>query len=112
MITNSIIATGDQLGAQMSTLAALMYIGIQNDQEVVFWEELKDYKRGFQFLEAFDISGIRLIKRCGRVEDRLLNKYNKLSSQSNDWKKQMNRIYRSRIYRFLDSVSQLCGFQA
>lgn len=36
MITDSMIAQGDQLGAQMSTLAELIYLAEVNQQEVVF----------------------------------------------------------------------------
>ena len=44
MITNTKIAFGDQLGAQMTSLACLYYIAKENNQNIVFFEELKNFK--------------------------------------------------------------------
>lgn len=104
MITDSSIAFGDQLGAQMGTLAALMHIGIQIDQEIVFWEELKNYRRGLQFLNVFNIDGIRMINRSGRLENKILEKYFKAASQNGNWKRQMNRIYKSHLTKLTDHL--------
>ena len=54
MLTNSRIAHGDQLGAQMTTLANLMYLSEVNNQELVFYNELKNFRRGYQFLDVFN----------------------------------------------------------
>lgn len=61
MITNTRIAFGDQLGAQMLTLANLYYIAKENNQRIVFFKELKNFKRGYQILDVFDIKNIDLI---------------------------------------------------
>ena len=47
MLTNSRIAHGDQLGAQTRGLANLMYLSEVNDQELVFYNELKNFRRGY-----------------------------------------------------------------
>lgn len=61
MLTNSRIAHGDQLGAQMTTLANLMYLSEVNNQELVFYNELKNFRRGYQFLDVFNCSGINIM---------------------------------------------------
>ena len=38
MITDSRIAFGDMLGAQMNTYAGLYYIAKENNYKLVFWE--------------------------------------------------------------------------
>ncbi len=55
MITNSIIAYGDQLGAQMSTLAELVYIAKENNQDLCFHNEYKNFRRSYCILKNFDI---------------------------------------------------------
>lgn len=105
MITNSMIAVGDQLGAQLSTLAALMHIGIINNQEIVFWEEMKSFKRGFQFLDVFDIDGLRLLRRCRKFETKMIDAYCGRYRHIGNWKKQMNRIYGKTIYQKLDRLA-------
>ena len=62
MITNSRISFGDQLGAQMMTLANLIYLSDINNQKIVFWDELKNFRRGYQFLDVFECNNINLIK--------------------------------------------------
>ena len=98
------IAYGDQLGAQLTTLAALMYVGIVNDQEVVFWKELRHFRRGFQFFDVFDIDGVNLIGRCNDAHSGIIDAYCKRYKHMNSWKKQMKRIYKSRVYSKLDKV--------
>lgn len=55
MITNSIIAYGDLLGAQMTTLAELVYIAKENNQDICFYNELKNFRRGYCILKYFDL---------------------------------------------------------
>lgn len=104
MITNSTIACGDQLGAQLTTMAALMYIGERNHQPIVFWKELMDYKRGMQFFDVFDIDGVEIISRCSRVSAFFIQKYCQKYKKIGDWRKRMRRIYNKKsIYRYLDA---------
>lgn len=56
MITNTIIAYGDQLGAQMSTLANLVFLAKENNQKLCFYMEYKNFRRRFLILENFNIS--------------------------------------------------------
>jgi len=64
VITFSKIAVGDQLGAQMVSFAKLYYIARENNQEIAFFKELMDYKRGYLFLKMFELSGyVRMIGR-------------------------------------------------
>ena len=63
MITNSIIAYGDRLGAQMSTLANLIYIAEENKQQIVFYDEIKGFRRHLQFFDVFDMGDyVKLIQ--------------------------------------------------
>lgn len=55
MITNSIIAWGDQLGAQMTTFAALYFIAEETGSDLCFYKEFKEFRRGFAILNNFDI---------------------------------------------------------
>lgn len=76
MITFSRIAEGDQLGAQMVSFAKLYYIAKENDQQIVFFKELMNYKRGYLFLKMFDLSEYVLITGknsfCTKIHDFLL----------------------------------------
>lgn len=68
MITNSIIAYGDRLGAQMSTLANLIYIAEKNKQQIVFYDEIKGFRRHLQFLDVFDMGNyVKLIQRYENI---------------------------------------------
>ena len=55
MITDSLIAYGDQLGAQMSTMANLVYVAKENKQDLCFYKELKRFRRRFLIFETFTI---------------------------------------------------------
>ena len=103
MITNSKIAWGDQLGAQLITLAELMYIAEETEQQIVFWEELRNYRRGYQFLDVFDVSDVTLISRCGSLLKKIVSVYSH-GGKKGSWQKQMKRIYQSRIHNIADSV--------
>lgn len=68
MITNSIIAYGDRLGAQMSTLANLIYIAEENKQQIVFYDEIKEFRRHLQFFDVFDMGDyVKLIQRYENI---------------------------------------------
>ena len=104
MITSSRIAWGDQLGAQLTKLAQLVYIAEMNEQELVMFDELRDYRRGYQFLNVFETPGfLRIINRASRCKNRTLEAYyTNYHTGTKDWKSQMNRIYKSTFYRCLD----------
>lgn len=55
MITDSTISEGDQLGAQMASLASLIHIGEMTGQEVVVFNEVRHAGRGMRFLLFFDL---------------------------------------------------------
>lgn len=70
MITNSKIAHGDFLGAQMSTMANLVYLSKENNQDICFYREYKNFRRRFLILENFNVpkqmnggGRIKLIRR-------------------------------------------------
>lgn len=69
MITNSIIAYGDQLGAQMSTMANLVYLAKENNQDLCFYNEFKNFRRRFLILENFKVqntdAGDCVVRRGG-----------------------------------------------
>lgn len=101
------ISFGDQLGAQMITLAQLYYIAKENNQEIVFFNELRYFRRGYLFLDVFDIECIELIyaNKLSRwlscIYDKLLGANH--NNQSN-WKKKMNRIYNNKLFMLLDKL--------
>lgn len=102
MITNSRIGWGDQLGAQLSTLANLTYIAKENKQQLVLWKELCNYRRGYQFLDVFDIKDIMCINRTKKIKNMIVSNYCSPYKKINSWQKQMNRIYNSKLYKYLD----------
>lgn len=55
MITNSIIAYGDRLGAQMGTFVSLVYLANENKTDLCFYKELKDFRRGFCIQKSFNL---------------------------------------------------------
>ena len=55
MITDSTIAEGDQLGAQMGSLASLIHIGELTGQEIAFFDEVRGAGRGMTFFHFFDV---------------------------------------------------------
>ena len=62
MITNSRIAYGDQSRAQMTSLTNLIYLSTINSQVIIFWDELRNFRRGYQVLDAFECDCIRLLQ--------------------------------------------------
>ena len=54
MITCSNIGFGNQLGAQMTNFADLYYIAKENNQSVKLLSDFRYFRRGYQFVEAFD----------------------------------------------------------
>ena len=88
MITDSRIAWGDQLGAQLTTLANLFYVAEENEQQLVLWEELKNYRRGYQFLDVFDIDDIEIIKRSGKLKSNMVSRYcSRSGKKDKNWRK-------------------------
>lgn len=104
MITNSRISMGDQLGAQLTTLAELIYIAKENNHELVFWNELRYYRRGYQFLDVFEITEVKLLTRCCKIVRKIVNIYSIRYKKLGSWKEQMNRIYNHKLYYYLDKV--------
>lgn len=103
MITDSKIAMGDQLGAQMCAYANLYCIAKENSQQLVFWEELIPFRRGLQFIQAFDISQERVLK--ANIVCRIVSlTYCGLFCGRGDWKKKFRRIYKSRLLSKFDAV--------
>ena len=105
MITDSRIAWGDQLGAQLTTLANLFYIAEENKQQLVLWEELKDYRRGYQFLDVFNISDINMMKRTGKIKSAVIERYCVCSTNDRgktDWQKNLQRFYNNRLMYYID----------
>lgn len=102
MITNSRIGWGDQLGAQLSTLANLTYIAKENNQQLVLWKELCNYRRGYQFLDVFEIKDILIINRSKKIKNIIISNYCSSYKKINSWQKQMNRIYKSKLHKYLD----------
>lgn len=100
MITNSRISFGDQLGAQMMTLANLIYLSDINNQKIVFWDELKDFRRGYQFLDVFECNNIRLIKSKYSLIRKLSNMITRINSDN--WKVSMQKIYFSKAKYYRD----------
>ncbi len=106
MITSSRIAWGDQLGAQLTKIAQLLYVAEKNSQELVLWEELKDYRRRYQFFEVFELpSFIKIISHSTSRKKAVIRKYCKrYHTNLGGWKSYMNRIYGSKFYKYLDRL--------
>lgn len=102
MITDSMIAQGDQLGAQMSTLAELIYLAEVNQQEVVFWEELKNFRRGYQFLDVFECDGIKLISGDNKTIRAMASRIKRINT--GNWKGNMKKAYFSHFNRYKDQL--------
>jgi len=106
MITNSVISYGDQLGAQMSTFAELVFLAKENRQDICFFKELKNFRRRYRILENFDLpahlqSGekLRFLRRLFLPIPELYCLQFKLKGRSVANHK---RIYFSRIRNFID----------
>ena len=102
MITDSMIAQGDQLGAQMSTLAELIYLAEANQQEIVFWDELKDFRRGYQFLDVFECNGIKFISSDNKAIHAMVSRIKRINT--GNWKGNMKKAYFSRFNRYKDRL--------
>lgn len=102
MITDSIIAYGDQLGAQMSTLANLLYLAESNNQQLVFYDEFSRFRRGFLFLDSFIPSAkIISVRRSSRIFSELYCRQFKRVARDGSYG--YRRIYKtSRIAAFFD----------
>ena len=102
MITDSMIAQGDQLGAQMSTLAEIIYLAEVNQQEIVFWDELKNFRRGFQFLDVFECNGIKIISGDNKAIRAIASRIKRINT--GNWKGNMKKAYFSRFNRYKDRL--------
>lgn len=102
MITNSAIAFGDQLGAQMTSLANLIFLSEKNDQEIVFWEELRNFRRGYQFLDVFECSGIRFINSKNSIIKRIAKNISRINYCN--WERNMKKAYFSKFKYYKDRI--------
>lgn len=105
MITNSILAYGDQLGAQMTTLAEMLFIAKENNQQIVLFDELKNFRRGFQFIPVFQTEQhITLINRSGKLKNGIINLYCKQFKKKTKHVANYKRIYFNKFQNFFDRV--------
>ncbi len=102
MITNSIIGNGNQLGAQMTDYACLYYIARENNQDIVFWEELLNFRRGIRFYKEFDMQGLKIIPAKGIAK--YIKFINDANSVKGGWKSQFNKIYKANLKSRLDDI--------
>lgn len=103
MITDSAIAVGDQLGAQMITYANLYFIARENSQKLVFWEELISFRRGMRFFEAFDLPEERIM-RAGLFMKIVSRFYCKQFGRRDCWEQQYKRIYKAKMLHKMDMM--------
>ena len=106
MITNSIIAYGDQLGAQMSSLAILIFLAKENNQNLCFFNEFKNFRRGYCIPRSFSIpkelvGGIR-ISFLRRFWFPIPELYCLQFKQKEKSVANYKRIYKDKIKIFLD----------
>lgn len=101
MITSTQIGIGNQLTAQMSDVASLYYIAKKNNEKLVFFDELKDFRRGYQFYKVFKMNGVDLINSNSPIINIIKPFLNDHVSKS--WEKEMKRIYNSRFKYYKDS---------
>jgi len=102
MITNSIIAYGDRLGAQMSTLANLIYIAEENKQQIVFYDEIKGFRRHLQFFDVFDMGDY--VKLIQRYENIIPSIYSLQFKKKNGGGGSFKRIYKSKLLGYFDAI--------
>lgn len=90
-----------KFGAQMITYAELYYIARENAQKLVLIDELKKFRRGYQFLDVFDPKSFTCINR---KHHRFLDCYSQQYNPKNEWYINMKRIYKSRLFNKLDAL--------
>lgn len=108
MITNSNIGYGDLLGAQMTTLANMIYVAEENGTGICFFDELKDFRRGYLFknvllLDAMLSNGsyITFKKRSILpISELYCSQFKNKTKSVNNYK----RIYKSKILSKIDKV--------
>lgn len=107
MITNSIIAYGDQLGAQMVTFANLIYIAKENNSDLCFFNEFKQFRRGYCILQSFDLPKeideihIHFLRRVYfPLPELYCRQFNRKEKSVANYK----RIYKDKILNKVDSV--------
>jgi len=101
MVTCSNIGFGNQLGAQMTNLADLYYIARENNQKLVLFDEFKSFRRGYQFLDVFDLVDIEIIRR---YKGKLWTSYCNQFKKSNSWESNFKRIYADKLRSKLDAL--------
>lgn len=102
MITCSNIGFGNQLGAQMTDFADLYYIAKENGQTIQLLDDFKEFRRGYQFVSAFDFPQDMLEKETKSGYKTFYNKH--FSATSGDWKKNFSKIYKSSFQFKLDML--------
>lgn len=102
MITNTMLAHGDQLGAQMNTFANLYFLAKENMQKLVFFEEFSTFRRGYQMYDVFCMESIEMISRTKGLKKLGSKLYCMQFDNKKNWVKRNKRIYNGRIYQFLD----------
>ena len=107
MITNSILAYGDQLGAQMTTLAEMLFIAKENNQQLVLFDELKNFRRGFQFISVFQTEQhVTLINKSGKFKNGIINLYCKQFKKKTKHVADYKRIYFNKFQNLLLTFRQ------
>ena len=102
------IAYGDQLGAQMSTMANLVFLAKENNQDLCFYNEYKNFRRRYLITENFEIpkkmkdgGQIKFLRRLFLPIPELYCfqfRANKKSKSVANYK----RIYKSRFQNLID----------
>ena len=118
LITCTSISAGDRLGAQLSVLAALVYIGKKTGHKVTFLSHFIDYGVGIRFLGAFQFSPrMRLIGRQCRLTrigrgliDQCIDRLSSIVGASKPFSGLLNLFklkYRGFLYKF--ERMRVCG---
>lgn len=82
------------------TLASLIYLSDINNQKIVFWDELKNFRRGYQFLDVFKCNNINLIKSKSFLVRMISNKTTRINSDN--WRVSMKKTYFSKFKYYRD----------
>ena len=101
MITNTRMCWGDKMCAQLNHLAELLYICRENNQQLVLLKELKDFRTGFRFSDAFDVDFVEYVERSGAIKKAVINIYCKMSNRKT-WQQKTKRSGNKGIYLFMD----------
>ena len=103
MITNSKIAYGDKLGAQMSSFANLFFLSKENNQQIVFYNELINFRRKILFLDVFKKNdNFKILPYKSSISKKIANSYCRQFDKTKNWESEMNRIYNNLILTKID----------